>query len=186
MPNEEVVRHSLRTREGAGRTLDQRLATRSPRFAHVLMRPVLGLPPSSRIRQATLVRAAEIAFAAYNRRDLDAITAGFHPEIEYYPYRQFVEAGLAEPVYHGPEGYRRYVEATYDVWGPEGVKLEPTEVIDAGDRLVLLADMPMRAQGSGVTLTEKYGSVWWLRDGLVGRVDDFLDQAEALRAGGVG
>jgi hypothetical protein len=59
--------------------------------------------------------------------------------MEYYPYREFVEAGLAEPVYHGPSGYRAYIEATYDVWGT-GVRLEPTELIDLGDRVVLLPE----------------------------------------------
>jgi hypothetical protein len=70
-----------------------------------------------------------LAVEAYNRRDLQAVAIGFHPELEYYPYRQFVEAGLAEPCYHGPAGYRAYITATYDVWGTE-VRLYPTELID--------------------------------------------------------
>ena len=105
----------------------------------------------------------------------------FQPDLEYYPYREFVEAALAEPVYHGPDGYRAYISATYDVWGTE-VRLEPTELIDLGDRLVLLADMPMRAQASGVSLTETYASVSTLKHGRVIRQDDFLTHAEALEA----
>ena len=38
---------------------------------------------------------------AYNRRDLSAVTIDYDPDIEYYPYREFVEAGLAEPCYRG-------------------------------------------------------------------------------------
>ena len=87
-------------------------------------------------------------------RDGDRLPA----DLEYYPYREFVEAALAEPCYHGPSGYRGYVEATYDVWGT-GVRLEPTELIDLGDRLVVLADMPMHAQASGIALAETYGAV---------------------------
>lgn len=122
--------------------------------------------------------------AAYNRRDLEAVAIGFHPDLEYHPYREFVEGALAEPVYHGRAGYRAYVEATYDVWG-NGVKLYPTELIDLGDRLVLRADMPMQAQASGISLSQRYACVSTIKDGLVIRQDDYLDQAEALRAVGL-
>ena len=121
---------------------------------------------------------------AYNRRDLDAVSIMYRPDLEYYPYREFVESALAEPCYHGPAGYREYIAATYDVWGTD-VRLEPTEVIDLGDRFVLLADMPMRAQASGVELAQKYAGVSTLKDGRVIRQDDYLDQAEALEAVGL-
>jgi hypothetical protein len=108
----------------------------------------------------------------------------FHPDLESYPYREFVEAGLAERCYHGPSGYRSYIEATYDVWGTE-VRLYPTELIDLGDRLVMLADMPMRAQGSGIPLAESYATIATLQGGKVIRQQDFLNQAEALEAAGL-
>ena len=43
----------------------------------------------------------------------------------------------------------------------------PTELIDLGDRVVLLANMPMRAQASGVPLAETYAVVSTLKDGKV-------------------
>ena len=61
----------------------------------------------------------------------------------------------------------------------------PTELIDLGDRVVLLANMPMRAQASGVPLAETYTGVSTLKDGKVIRNDDDLDQAEALEAVGL-
>jgi len=126
----------------------------------------------------------ELAVEAFNRRDLDVVAIAYHSDLEYYPYREFVEAALAERRYHGPSGYRTYVWAQNEVWGDD-VRLEPTELIDLGDRLVLLADMPMRAQASGVPLAETYAGVSTLRDGRVIRQDDFLDQAEALEAVGL-
>jgi hypothetical protein len=180
----DLVRKPLRVREQSTRTLDQRLAIRFPRLGAASFRLVTSLPPSSRPRQAVVWRAFRLAIEAYNRRDLVAVSTSFHPELEYYPYRQFVEAGLAEPCYYGPAGYRRYIEATYDVWGTE-VRLYPTELIDLGDRLVLLADMPMRALGSGIGLAETYATIATLKDGGVIRQQDFLDQAEALEAVGL-
>ena len=112
------------------------------------------------------------------------MTIAYDPDLKYYPYGEFVEATLADRCYHGSSGYRTYVGAQNEVWGDD-VRLEPTELIDLGDRLVLLADMPMRAQASGVPLAEKYAGVMTLRNGRVIRVDDFLNQTEALEAVGL-
>jgi hypothetical protein len=142
------------------------------------------LPPSSRLRRRFAARTIRLAVEAYNRRDLEAVTIGFDPTAEYRPYREFVEAGLAEPCYRGPAGYRAYIEATQDVWGDE-VHLYPTELIDLGDRFVLLADMPMRAQGSGIPLAETYACVSTLKHGRLIRQQDFLNQEEALAAVGL-
>ena len=95
-----------------------------------------------------------------------------------------IEATLADRCYYGSSGYRTYIGAQNEVWGDD-VRLEPTELIDLGDRLVLLADMPMRAQASGVPLAEKYAGVMTLKNGRVIRVDDFLNQTEALEAVGL-
>jgi ketosteroid isomerase-like protein len=112
------------------------------------------------------------------------VAISFHPDLEYYPYREFVEAAIAEPCYHGTSGYRTYVESTYEVWGAD-VRLEPTELIDLGDRLVLLADMPMRAQASGVPLAQTYAMVATLKDGRVITQRDFLKHSDALEAVGL-
>jgi ketosteroid isomerase-like protein len=179
-----MVRKPLRVGERSGRTLDERISIRFPRLAAAGFRLLARLPPSSRVRQAALWRGMRLAVEAYNRGDLAAASVGFHPDLEYHPYREFVEAALTEPCYHGRSGYRAYIRATYEVWS-DGVKLYPTELIDMGDRLLLLADMPMQAQASGVSLSEQYGSVMTVKDGQVVHVQDYLNQAEALEAVGL-
>jgi ketosteroid isomerase-like protein len=180
----EPVRMPLRARERSHRTIDQRLALRFPGPAVALYRLVDLFPPRSRIRRLSLQRAARMGLEAYNRRDLEAASLAFTPDLEYYPYREFVEAGLAEACYHWPAGYRAYIEATYEVWGTD-VKVYPTELIDLGDRVVVLADMPMTAQASGISLAETYACVATLRGGRVCRQRDFLHHAEALEAAGL-
>ena len=54
-----------------------------------------------------------------------------------------------------------------------------------GNRLVLVADMPMRAQASGIALAQTYASVWTLKHGRVIRVDDYVNHSEALAAAGL-
>ena len=71
-----------------------------------------------------------------------------------------------------------------EVWGTE-TRFQPTELIDLGDRFVVLADAPLRAQGSGVPLTLEFAYVTTLKDGLIARQQEFHDHAEALIAAGV-
>jgi ketosteroid isomerase-like protein len=182
--NVEVVRKPLRANQRSSRTLDLWLLLRFPRMAVAYLRLIGKLQPRSRLRQAALWRGIRLGVEAFNRRDLDVVAIAYHPELEYYPYREFVEASLADRCYFGPSGYRAYIWAQNEVWGND-VRLEPTELIDLGDRLVLLADMPMRAQASGVPLAEKYAGVMTLRNGRVVRVDDYLDQGQALEAVGL-
>jgi ketosteroid isomerase-like protein len=182
--NVEIVRKPLRVRERSRRTLDQRLALRFPRLADAFVRRIAKLPPASRLRQAAWSRAVRLASEAYNRRDLDAVVLGYHPEVEYLPARNWVEAGFFEPCYRGRDGYREYVATTAEVFGAE-VYFKPVELIDLGERMVVLANAPMRAQASGVPLTEKFAYVWTLKDGRVIRLQEYYDHAEALEAVGL-
>jgi ketosteroid isomerase-like protein len=187
MPQEnvEVVRQSLRAHEGSSRTVDERLALRLPALAAANARLVARLPPSSRIRQALLARSVRLSLAAYNRRDPEAVLALCHPEFEYHTAARWVEAGLVEPSYRGLEGYSRYLASVDEVWGGENY-LTPVELFDLGDRMVILTNGRMRAQASGVTLTEPFALVTELKDGRVIRSQEYYDHAEALAAAGVG
>jgi ketosteroid isomerase-like protein len=185
VPGDQGVRTPLRITEGSTRTLDARLIVRFPWLAWLSSHFIARLSPGSRIRRTLMRRSVQLGVEAYNRRDLDVVVIGYRPDLEYYPYREFVEAGLAEPCYHGPAGYREYIGAQEEVWGGD-VRLEPTELIDLGDRFVLLADMPMRAQASGVPLAQTYAGISTLKDGRVIRQQDFLDQGEALAEVGLG
>jgi ketosteroid isomerase-like protein len=180
----EIVRQPLRVRDRSSRTLDERLSLRFPWLIDASSWLIAKLPPRSRLRRAALSRAVRLASEAYNRRDLDALVIAYHPELEYYPGREWVRAGLAEPCYQGREGYRRYVAATSEVWGDENY-LMPSELIDLGDRFVLLATVPMRGQASGIRLNEAFAYVGTLKDGKVVRLQEFYDHAEALEAAGL-
>jgi hypothetical protein len=63
--------------------------------------------------------------------------------------------------------------------------VEPVELIDLGDRIVLLADLPTRAQASGVPFTGKIATVTVLKGGKAIRVQAYFDHAEALEAVGL-
>jgi hypothetical protein len=90
--NVEIVRKPLRVRERSSRTLDQRLSLRFPRLAAANSRLIAKLPPTSRLRQAALSRAARLGLEAYNRRDLPRIRGDLGRGLGR---RQLLEAGGA-------------------------------------------------------------------------------------------
>jgi hypothetical protein len=58
----------------------------------------------------------------------------------------------------------------------------PLEIVDAGNRLVNLGEVHIRARGSGVELDSPLGQALWIERGLVVRERWFLDWDAALRA----
>jgi len=183
--NVEIVRRPLPIRDGhTRRALEHRIAVRFPRLAALSGRMLARLPPSSRLRQVLLWRLARVSAEAFNRRDFDALLTGYHADCEFHGAPQLVEAGLAQPYWRGPEGYREFVASWSDVWGPD-VRVHPVELIDMGNRIVALYDVPVRGQASGATFTGKFATVSELRDGRVFRDHVYFDHDEALEAAGV-
>jgi hypothetical protein len=129
-------------------------------------------------------RGIRLSAEAFNRRDLEALTPTRDRNFEFHPPREGVEAGFFEPCYRGAGGYRRYVSELSDVWGAD-MRIESLELIDMGDRLVMLLDAPLRAQASGVRLTSKLASVATLANGRVIHQQDYFDHDEALQAVGL-
>jgi ketosteroid isomerase-like protein len=58
-------------------------------------------------------------------------------------------------------------------------------VLDAGDRVVIIAEWRGRGKTSGVVTKWRYGAVWTLRDGKVTSIISHTDPAEALKAVGL-
>jgi ketosteroid isomerase-like protein len=184
MSSRQVVRKPVRLREGKGRAFEQRLFARVPWLAIPSLRLVARLPPSSRLRQSLMWRGMRLSAEAFNRRDLDALAPTRDPNFEFHPPQEAVESGFFEPCYRGNGGYRRYVSELSDVWGSD-MRIESMELIDMGDRVVMLYDAPVRARASGVPLTGKLASVATLERGRVIRQQDYFDHDEALEAVGL-
>ena len=180
----EVVRQPLLVRKRSSRTFDQRLFLRFPRLVDPYARLLGRLSPTSRLRRAAVGRAVRLGLEAWNRRDLDAFQLGRQPDYEYYPARELVEAGLAEPCYRGPAGYRDQLSRWFESWGTDA-RIEKAELIDLGDQLVSLADVSTRGKASGVPHTQQYGWIFTVEDGKVREQHEYLDHAEALEAVGL-
>jgi ketosteroid isomerase-like protein len=179
----EVVRKPLRVRERSSRTLDQRLAIRFPKYPRIVSRLVSRLPPRSRLRQAALWRTSRLGIEAFNRQDFEAVLVNYHPGFEFCPPRELADLGIVDPSYRGHAGYLRFMSSWFGAWG--AFRFEPQELIDLGDRAVILAKMAGRGGGSGVVVDQRFAAVYDQRDGMVIRQQDYFEPAEALEAVGL-
>jgi ketosteroid isomerase-like protein len=178
------VRKPLVVREHSRRAFNQTLAIRAPRSAALGAALVGSLPPRSRVRQSLIWFAVRQGAEAYNRRDFDAVLIGRHPSARYHPPRELIENGVLEEVYRGHDGFRRFATEWLAAWGE--FRGEPRELIDAGDRLVMLADAVGRGQASGVPVRQQFGVVVSFERGVVVRERYFTRDNEALEAAALG
>jgi hypothetical protein len=162
------------------RTLDERILVRFPALGRQLRAAWARLPRRSRLRRAMLVRLVRQAYAAVNRRDFDLPPTAFDPGYEYSPAELFPDP---DPIYYGQGGFRAVWRVLLDAF--ENIRLDPEELLDFGDRILVTVKMNGHGAGSGVFISQHLFQLYTLRRGLVVRQDDFLDHAKALEAAGL-
>ena len=114
---------------------------------------------------------------AYNRRDMEAMTEFFDPDVALY-----IDAGLGNPgSWQGHEGYRTMVAAWRDAFAEDQSEVLSVEMV--GDRH-LIAEMRQRAVGSGsgvpVEMTNYY--LLEVRDGRAVRFHIYGERQAAMAA----
>jgi hypothetical protein len=103
------------------------------------------------------------------------------PEIELDASQSDVP-GLSG-VYRGMEAVRQFWREWYGAW--DTLQFE-YELVDAGDRVVILLDLRMRGRHTGIEVP--FGKFAWVptfRDGLMVHVKLYMSQSEALEAAGL-
>jgi hypothetical protein len=164
------------------RSLDERLFVRWPRASVALSLALFRLPPRSRLRRALLRRVALSGWSAWTRGDLDLMLVRFAPNCQFESPSEYVSAGMRDS-YSGHAGAREQAAELHDSW--EQMDITPLELIDVGDRFVLLGRVHIRARGSGVELDSQLGVAYWIERGLVVRHSPFFDWEEAIRTAGI-
>jgi ketosteroid isomerase-like protein len=119
------------------------------------------------------------------RASFDAWRAGdFEKSLSYYAEDAAWQTGpLDTAVYCGRKGVAQAVEAWVGAF--TGYWLETDELIDAGDKVVLLAREGGTGKASGVPVEEEAAMVFTVTDGQITRARGYTDRAEALAAAGV-
>jgi uncharacterized protein len=125
------------------------------------------------------VEKVQAGYEAFSRRDLDAALAYIDPEIEWHQSSAFPDART----FHGHDGVRRFFEQVFEIFDESD--FIPQEIVDLGDRVVVVHRFVGRGQGSRIPVEVTETSVWTLREGKAIRQEAFVTKAEALEAVGL-
>lgn len=118
--------------------------------------------------------------AAYGSGDIEAALAPYDPDVVFDPSASRPEGG----VYHGPQGVLEGVQAWIERW--EEYRFEVDEIIDAGDRVLMIIREFGRTAESGIEITQYTFWVQTMRNGKIVRAELFTDRNRALKAAGLG
>jgi ketosteroid isomerase-like protein len=126
------------------------------------------------------VEIVRASYEAVNRGDNDAAYSFAHPEIVFHTYTRSPEAG----VYRGKDEVRKYNE---DLFGQfESLRVEVEELVDAGDRVVVVSTQHAIPKGGGQQEIHVHmAEVWTVRDGLLAERHSYSSKGEALEAVGL-
>jgi ketosteroid isomerase-like protein len=144
------------------------------------------LSPKSRLRQALLARTVQTGLAAFDREDIDIVVTAYDPDVEFIAIWTHGEQGTLglKPIYRGHDGYRELDADWRSAWG--GLRVELQELIDFGDRFLVVGQLIGRGRGSGVSIGQNIAILVTLnRAGRVIREQRYFDHAEALKAVGL-
>jgi ketosteroid isomerase-like protein len=127
------------------------------------------------MRQRTLDLITD-GVAAFNSGDIDGMLAPMHPDVEFQPLRAVLEG----TVYHGHEGFRRWLLDMADDW--REFDLEVIDVSEVGPNCIIVQGrVHARGRASGVVLDATAAWLCELRDGLIGQLRFYTD-VETARA----
>jgi ketosteroid isomerase-like protein len=121
-----------------------------------------------------VVRRA-IAYEYYGVGDRAEAEAIFDPRVVLNPIDEDASSGF--------DAMRADMERWASAFDELKVTIE--ELIDAGDRVVVVTHHRGRGRASGVEVDTRFYEVYALHGGKVSRVDEYADRAEALEAAGL-
>jgi uncharacterized protein (TIGR02246 family) len=118
--------------------------------------------------------------AAWNRREIDAYLSLFTHDCVYQPIARNPDSEERR----GRDALRGFMEEFWQAWDDDFVgDLDSIRVY--GDAVIARVRFNGHARRSGVAIDERLFEVFWLRDGLIARVQDFVHRDEALKAVGL-
>jgi ketosteroid isomerase-like protein len=91
------------------------------------------------------------------------------------------------PIDEGPSYGPDEMRYDWERWASafDGLRVTVEEIIDAGNRVVLVAHHQGRGRGSGIEVDACFYEVYTLRKGKVLRVDEYTEREQALEAAGL-
>jgi ketosteroid isomerase-like protein len=141
----------------------------------------MSLRDTSRAMSQENAEVVKLLYDALNRRDWESFGKLVQPDVEL----PGTIGGLEEGRFiRGVDGIKQVTEEEdTEVW--EKHLIEPEIVIDAGEQVVVVQREYQRGKGSGIDIVAETAVVFDVRDGLVARIQAYMDRAAALEAAGL-
>jgi ketosteroid isomerase-like protein len=117
---------------------------------------------------------------AFSRRDFDGALQQLHADFELFPA---IAGPDYDTHYRGRERAKEFFEVITEVW--ETVTVEFEETIEAPQNRIVAVERWCSTGRDGIEIDFQLIEVYAFRDGLVLRIDGFLDKADALEAAGL-
>jgi ketosteroid isomerase-like protein len=121
------------------------------------------------------VERVKAGFAAHNRGDMDALIEFYDPEVVFET--------LLLGTHHGNEAIRLIYEENRKTMA--GYDVIPVELIDAGDKVVAVAQVVGAGTVSQIALDDRFAFVFTFKGDRVVREQAFRNREEALEAVGL-
>ena len=126
------------------------------------------------------VEIVRSALTAGNRGDREAVLRFVHPEIVIDATRRVFNP----TTYVGMEGVRRWFAEMGEIW--EHFRLEPAELLDAHDRVLVIGRLVGEGKASGARVGQPIRGLWTVRNGRIVRGEiGYANRREALEAAGL-
>jgi ketosteroid isomerase-like protein len=125
------------------------------------------------------VEIVRVGYELLNSGDLDGVLQLCAPDFEFHDLPELPGSG----VFIGHDAFRTWYAQLLDAF--EGLRFEPQEFIDAGDRVVVPNHATGRGKGSGADVEMNFSSVWTMSAGKFAKHIAYSDHAEALEAVGL-
>jgi ketosteroid isomerase-like protein len=122
------------------------------------------------------VETIKAGFAAHNRGDLDFLVELYDPEVVFET--------LLPGTHHGNEAIRLIYEENQKTMA--GYHVVPVELIDAGDKVVAVAQTVGAGSANRIALDDAFAFVFTFKGHRVIREQAFRNKEEAVEAAGLG
>ncbi len=117
---------------------------------------------------------------AFNSGDTERILALVHPDFETVVGP---ELSVEPDTYRGYDGIRRYFNSFRDAM--DEIRFYPESFREAGASVVVALRLSAKGRSTGITVEQRLGQVWTIRDGKALQVQSYLSYGEALQTVGL-
>ena len=118
-------------------------------------------------------------YEAFNRGDFAGWLGLLDPEVTWQAAREDPDSRLHE----GRDEVRRYAEQWIESY--DALRLDPEEIVHAGDRVLVWVRVTGTGRTSGISLDMRQAQVMTLRSGRITHTHEYFDRQEALEAVGL-